>query len=357
MRKGCLHMSAKRCLMVGAGGFARAWLQDFLAPFYGDRLQVVALVDVNEQVLARSADLLGLPAERRFRDIETAFASVDADFCIIVIPPAVHELAVQAAVARGMPILSEKPIADTWEACTRIYRSVKAAGVKMAVIQNYRYSPPILALKQVLDSGRLGRINYVMGRFAGDYSQRGSWADWRHEIAHALLIEGAVHHFDQLRNLSGSDCHCIAGWEWNPPWSSFDGECCAQYVMKMASGVICHYEGSLMAKGKQNNWHSEYYRVECENGAVEVDNDHVVRIYEHEFGRGLRVEELPPAQVEYDNHKWIINEFLNWLDGGPAPTTELDDNIKSAALMFAALDASSTNQVVDVAAKVAATIG
>jgi predicted dehydrogenase len=70
---------------------------------------------------------------------------------------------------------------------------------------------------------------------------------FRHEMRHGLLIEGGVHHLDQLRNLCGADCQTIAGWDWNPghargetaAWRSsdaFDGEACALFVMRMTNG-------------------------------------------------------------------------------------------------------------------------
>ena len=104
-----------------------------------------------------------------------------------------------------MDILSEKPIADTWSACVEIYRAVTNAGLKMQVIQNYRYSSQMLTMRQVLRERGLGRINFVQARFSADYREYGAWAAWRHEIPHTLLVEGAVHHFDMLRNLTGGD--------------------------------------------------------------------------------------------------------------------------------------------------------
>ena len=71
------------------------------------------------------------------------------------------------ACARGMDILSEKPIADTPEACAAIARAVKAAGVRMMVTQNYRYTRRILTLKQAL--AELGAVNYAVARYASDY--------------------------------------------------------------------------------------------------------------------------------------------------------------------------------------------
>ena len=65
----------------------------------------------------------------------------------------------------------------------------------------------------MLQSGELGRINYVIARFADDYRVRNSWGKFRHEIPHALVVEGSVHHFDQLRNLTGSDAWLDGIWE------------------------------------------------------------------------------------------------------------------------------------------------
>lgn len=345
-----------RCLMIGAGGMAGGWIRHFF-PNFNDRMKIVGLVDVRPEVLNASADFLGLPASARFTDMGPAFQAVEADFCTIVIPPAFHEDAVIRAVERRMPILSEKPISDTWDACVRIYRAVTAANLKMQVVQNYRFTPRILALKSALDSGDLGRVHYVIARFAADYRQRGAWGAFRHEIPHSLLVEGAVHHFDQIRNLADSDCAQISGWEWNPPNDSFDGECLGLYVMRMANDVRATYEGNCLDAGTQNSWHQEFYRVECDGGAASVDRDGVVRVTRHTAGQGLRISELPAVRRPHEGHNAIIEQFLDWLDGGPIPPTALQDNIHSAGMLFAAIEASETGRVVDVAGKVREGVG
>ena len=87
----------KRCLMIGAGGMAGAWIRSFY-PRFNDRNEIVGLVDVNRDILNSSGDFLGLPAYRRFTDMKTAFDAVEADYCTIVIPPAYHRDAVLLAV-------------------------------------------------------------------------------------------------------------------------------------------------------------------------------------------------------------------------------------------------------------------
>ena len=342
----------KRCLMVGAGGMATVWIDRFF-PEFDRRSQIVALVDVDEKVLHARADDIGLSNEARFTDLRRAFAEVEADYCTIVTPPWVHRACVEAACRRGMAILTEKPIADSWRDVVAICRAVRRARVKCTVIQNYRYDPTMYTFRALLRQERLGRLNYIMGKFMGDYRRYGSLGTFHHKMPHALLVEGAVHHLDMLRNLAGSHCVAISGYEWNRPWSSFDGESNANYVMKMANGVIAHYEGSCSAAGKQNNWHHEYYRAECEKGQVEVDNDGVVRtvVRDNKSGR-LTTQEIPLQPPRFVGHNHVIDAHLRWMGGGAKPETALDDNIHSNAAIFAAIEASRRGTSVDVEAMV-----
>ncbi|MBV9547105.1 MAG: Gfo/Idh/MocA family oxidoreductase [Chloroflexi bacterium] len=341
----------KRCLMLGAGGMAEAWIRRIL-PAFSDRLEIIGLVDISPTALAASGDFLGLEDRRRFLMLEAAFDAVAADFCIVVIPAAFHSRAAALAAQHGVPILCEKPLADTWTACSEIYRAVSAAGVKMQVVQNYRYRAPMLAMKAVLELGELGRINYVVARFADDCREYDTWKR-RHELPHAMLMDGAAHHLDMLRNLTGADCAEVAAMEWNPPWSTSTGEFCALSMLRMTNDARAMYEGNATAAGEQNAWREEAYRAECEFGSVRVGADQVVRTHRHTRRGGLETREHVAEQLTYEAHAWIVDEFLNWLDGGPTPATTLDDNIRTAATIFGAIEAAHTRHTVDVQAMVA----
>jgi predicted dehydrogenase len=341
----------RRCLMLGAGGMASAWIRHFF-PNFRDRMEIAGLVDIRSDVLNAQGDFLGLPANRRFTSTAEAFDKVEADFCTIVTPPSFHREAVLLATARKMDILSEKPIADTWEASVDILHAARQAGVRMQIVQNYRFTPRILTFQKALRDGRIGRLNYMAARFAQDARRRGAWGAFRHEMLHPLLIEGSIHHFDQLRNLIGANCRHIAGMEWRPEQDSFAGEPCALLVMRFENEVRAQYEGTALAAGKENSWHQEFYRAEGEEGALVLDSDHVVRVLKRSPG-GLLVEDLPMERPRYEGHNAIIDQFLTWLEGGPEPPTQIEDNIRSLAMVFGAIRASETGQTVDVAAMVA----
>lgn len=345
--------------MIGVGGMAGHWRQHVWAAL-SDRVQVTALADVNQDVLSKVGDELGVPAAARFSSTAEAVAQADADFCAIVTPPQFHREAVEAACARGLQILSEKPIAASWVDSVAIARAVRKSGVKMMVTQNYRFMPRMLTLKKAVQS--LGAVNYVVVRYAADYRKYLAWgAAFRHEMAHALLIEASIHHFDQIRNLTGANCATIAGHEWNPGHTrgsyagsdSFKREACGLFVLKMTDGAFATYEGNNLATGKTNSWHSEYYRVECEGGVAVLDKDDVVRIEERgDFGT-LKTREVPVEHSQWQGHTAIGAQFLDWLDGAAEPATVIGDNLQSNAIMHAALEAAETGRTVDVQAKMA----
>ena len=345
----------QRCLMIGAGGMARAWNKEFWPPYF-DRAEIVALVDINRQALDETADFLNLPTTARFTDVQSAFEQSEADFVCIVSPPMFHQQAVESACARGMDILSEKPIADSWDACKIIYRAVKNAGVKMMVVQNYRYDATILTLKKAIAD--LGNINFIAARFSEDYRRRGCLTAFRHEMAQPLMIEMAIHHLDQIRHLSGADAQFVSGFLWNPQQTheigfqggaSFDGLSCGLFSIQMTSGSFAQYEGNALQSGETHSWHRESYRAECENGVATLASDGVIRVTIRENGKAV-TREIPLEKPERSGHLILPEQFLDWREGGSIPPTNLDDNMQTSALMFGAIEAAETRKVVDVQA-------
>ena len=337
----------QRLLMIGAGGFAGVWIDQFL-PRFADRIEVVGVVDVNPETRRRVQQRLGLRDDQLFDDMATGFANTEADCCTIIVQPMLRWQAVNLAVEHGLSILSEKPISDSWETSLKILELVRRSDTKMMVVQNYRYSQPVRTLKRVLESGQLGRTSYMICRFAADYTIETAGGAFRHQIPYAMLYEGAVHHFDQFRNLTDADGASIFGYQWNPAWTTFANDTTAMLLMRMTNGIVCQFEMNHLARGAQNDWHREGYRVECQHGAITIDADERVQIQEHLSGNCLRTTDVEPVVDPLPDHFWVIDEFLNWLAGGPVPKTNIEDNIHTAALSFAAVEAVRTGEVVDI---------
>jgi predicted dehydrogenase len=340
-----------RGVLIGAGGFAAAWAHEFL-PRFADRLAIVGIADIDPVALGKSADTLEIPEAGRFVDFRAMLDAVEADACFIVIPPVARVEAVRAAAAHGLAVLCEKPMAASWADTLTIAEIVRENGIPFAVMQNYREQPRIRALKRVLQRADLGAINLIECRFAVNYTIETAGGAFRHQIPDAFIYEGAEHHLDQLRNLTGADAAWVMGAQWGQPWSTFTGPTCAALIIGMTNGVIVQYEMNHVERGPQAGWRAEYYRISTEGGSVILDADNVVRIV-RDSPDGEFVEEFYPDPTAADGHDVVIVQFLDWLTGGDPPVSVLDDNLRTMALTFAAVEATHSGRRIAVPALLA----
>jgi predicted dehydrogenase len=333
-----------RYIQVGTGGFGAYWCRAFLPRLTElGKAVPVAAVDINPDALKNAQEYLGVPPERCYTDLSRALDENSADFLNIVVPPAFHEAVVDAALARDLHILSEKPIADTMEACCRIYRKVRAAGKKMAVTMSHRFDQDKQSLEAAIKSGDYGPLNYIVHRFTHNCRRFGSWGKFRHEMADPLLVEGSVHHFDILRALCGADAETVYAQSWNPPWGEYAGDSTAFVTIQMTNGVHCLYEGAKANATTMNGWGHDYLRAECEQGTLELDRRKLRVLREGDRG-ALVAEDLPLLERPAWINAWLAEMFCDWLRGGPAPPNHLGDNIQCAALLFAAVESAHTGR-------------
>ena len=343
-----------RMILVGTGGFGLAWCRDFLPPNAKEGLiEVVAAVDISPEALANAREHLGLSAERCYTDMKRALDDNPADFCAIVVPPAFHEEVVDQALAHDMHILSEKPIADTLAASLRIADKVKRAGKKMGVTMSHRFDQDKTTLRSELRSGRWGALDYLVCRFTCDCRKFGSWGRFRHEIPDPLMVEGAVHHLDILADLAGAKCETIYAQTWNPSWGEFAGDSQGLVTMRFENGTRAFYEGAKTNAVGLNTWGQEYIRAECEKGTL-VMSRRLIESFPYDpsaqyvikaEGQG---EAIPLLEQPKWSNTWLVEKFVSWLAGGEPMETNVQANLQSVALIFAAIESSRTGQPVKV---------
>jgi predicted dehydrogenase len=343
-----------RMIQVGTGGFGATWCQQFLPPLVEDgRIEVVAAVDVDPLALGNAERHLGLPPERCYVDLRRAFEENPADFCTVVVPPAAHEAVVDLALEHQMDVLSEKPIADSLEASVRIADKVGRAGRKMGVTMSHRFDQDKTTLREELRSGRNGRIGYVVLRLTCNCRTFGSWGMFRHEIPDPLLVEAAVHHLDILADLVGDDCELVWAEAWNPAWGQYAGPSQALVTMRFAGGGRAFYEGAKANAVGLNGWTEEYIRAECELGTVILDHRRIERFPHDPDGpwAGAREgagEPVPLLKRPRWAHGWLIEQFVDWLDGGQPMATNVQANLRSVVLTHAAIESGHRSRPVAV---------
>jgi predicted dehydrogenase len=339
-------------IQVGTGGVGGFWCGALLPPFLDEgRIEVVAAVDVNPDALANAQKGLGLSPDQCYTDLSKALADHPADFCTIVVPPAFHEDVANAALDHGLHILSEKPIADTWPASVRIAERARKLDRKMSITMSHRFDQDKTTLRDELLSGRNGQLDYLVGRFTSANRKRDSWGVFRHRMADPLMIEGAVHHLDILVDLVGSRCTTVSALTWNPAWGEYDGDSEGIVLMEFENGIKALYEGAKSVAVGLNGWGQEYIRAECENATLVMDRRSITRYTPDDAvpGQPPQGSQVPLLERERWGHLTLIEDFLNWLDGGPKAATAVEEQLHSTAVMFAAIESSRRREVVEVA--------
>jgi predicted dehydrogenase len=337
----------QRYILIGTGGFGAVWCSQFLPRLRATgKAECVAAVDLAPEALRNAREHLGVPAERCFGDARRAIAEVEADFAIVVVPPAYHEEVVGLALDRGLDVLCEKPIAGDMAACARILERVRRSGRRMAITMSHRFDQDKQTLSRLLRGGAHGRLDYLVGRNTWACRAFPAWGAFRYRIPDPLLVEGLVHHFDCMRELAGADAATVYARSWNPPWSEFAGDCQAMVTVEMANGVRVLYEGAKANASELNGWTRDYWRAECEHATLELDERRLRAITGS--GANRAAAELPLDDRPAWGNAWLAERFVDWRAGGEPPPTTIEDNIQCAALLFAAIESAHAGRPVDV---------
>lgn len=131
------------------------------------------------------------------------------DTVLLCTPSFLHAGQGAAASLGGLHVITEKPMATTLEDADAVLEACAAGGVRLAVLHQYRFHTPIVALRQLIVGGALGdpvflNIAFNWSRDRAYYEAHGGWrGTWAGDGGGALMNQGA-HAVDLARWLGGS---------------------------------------------------------------------------------------------------------------------------------------------------------
>lgn len=179
--------------LIGCGLMGRTHTNGYKR--IGDFFPELEYRPVLKAVCSRREDKVQAFADQwGYESIETDWRAIiardDIDAVDICTPNNMHaEIAIAAAEA-GKMILCEKPLARTLAESQPMVNAIEKAGVKNTVWYNYRRVPAVTLAKQIIDSGKLGRIFHYRSNFLQDWTinadlPQGGDALWRLDSAAA----------------------------------------------------------------------------------------------------------------------------------------------------------------------------
>lgn len=308
-------------VVVGAGAMGGDWIR-MLAR--SPHAEPVGVVDLDVDLAASAVASAGLDAVVGGSVVEVAERSGAAAVINVTVPQA-HRVVNEQALRAGLPVLCEKPLAPTVADALRQVALADLTGALLMVSQSRRYFTHLTAFRDAV--GRLGPLGAVTAQFYHADHEPG----FREQMAHPLLVDMSIHHFDQLRFVTGDEPVAVRCSSWNPPWSWFAGDAAASAEFELASGARFVYSGSRATPGLQTSWNAEW-RVYAERGAAAWDGDDVVQV----DAEGVEVD-IPTHREGIEGS---LEEFVAALRTGTTPQNEVRLNVRSLAMVEAAIRSS-----------------
>ncbi|MFN4243602.1 MAG: Gfo/Idh/MocA family protein [Tepidisphaerales bacterium] len=324
-----------RLIQAGVGGMGRTWWKG--ATQHSPDFEVVALVDIAEAPLAEAGDALGVPAERRFTSLADALERVEADAVLTVTPPPVHAEHAELAFARGLHLLTEKPIADTMENAVRMVELARRAGRQLVVAQNYRFSPSARRFRELVRASPVGAVGhghldfYIPGDFGGTF---------RGTMEFPLLVDMAIHHFDLIRCVTGLNIRDITAMSFRPRWSWYRHDPGLKMLMTLDdgsdAGIPFSYSGDWSAFGKTTSWNGTW-RLQCDQGTLTWEDDKLAVHRSEYWGNHRCTETVDIPAVPLQGQAKLLADFAQAIRTGVPAETSGEDNLQSFGAVMAAV--------------------
>ncbi len=200
-------------VLIGAG--SRGIIYGSWAKQHG--VEIAAVAELRPDRLKNAGDLLGVPENMRFSDgAELLALGKIADAAIIATMDRDHYAHVMQALDCGYDILLEKPISPEPVECLDIEEKANALGRKITVCHVLRYTNFFGTIKDVLDSGELGKIVAIKhSENIGNYHMAHSFVrgNWRNDVLSSpIIMQKSCHDLDILLWLTGSHCTKVASF-------------------------------------------------------------------------------------------------------------------------------------------------
>lgn len=191
--------------LIGAG--ARGMIYSRYAyHILGD--EIVAVADRHTEKLERARREFGTPQNMLFTDPLALVQGVpEADALIVASMDRDHYAHAMAGLERGWHLLLEKPISPDPLECLKISRKAEEKNLSVTVCHVLRYSPFFIRIRDILSSGRLGKIVCIdhtenVGNFHMAHSfVRGNWRN--SDLSSPIIMQKSCHDLDILLWLTG----------------------------------------------------------------------------------------------------------------------------------------------------------
>lgn len=334
--------------IIGAGAISGAHISAYMS--FPERCQIVAVVDIYVEKAQKRINEYGLEGAQAVTDY-TELLAQNIDLVSVCTPPYTHAPIACDFMQAGAHVLVEKPMASSLEEADLMLRASQASGKLLSVVAQNRFTTPMMKLKGVLDSKRMGPIVHVQvdsfwwrGHNYYDLWWRGTWE----KEGGGCTLNHAVHHIDAMLWMMGPPMELQAMMA-NTAHDNAEVEDISMAMLRFQEGAlgmitssVVHHgeEQQLIFQGKEARVSAPWKVVAStarNNGFPELNRE-----LEHQIQK--LADELP--DVIHVGHAGQVENVLNAIETGSPLLVDGQSGRNTLELIVGIYKSASTGEKV-----------
>lgn len=337
-------MSKIKVAVFGCGAIAeRRHIPEYAA---NEHVELVAFAD---PIVERAEKMAETYDGKAYSSYEDLLANETVDAVSVCTPNYLHAPMAIAAANAGKHVLVEKPMAVSTEEGEQMIEAAKKNGVYLMVGHNQRLMPPHVKAKEILESGKLGKVLNFRTSFGHPgpegWSVDGaeSWFFRKEEAIMGAMGDLGVHKSDFIRYLLNDEVSEVAGFISTLHKEGTKVDDNATCLLRMKSGAI----GTLVASWTQYRAGDNSTVLWCENGVMKigtVEGDEVIVELTNGTVETYKVGAM--ATNEKQVPSGVIDAFVESIVTQTPPSISGEEGLRSLQVILAAFESEKTGQIV-----------
>ncbi len=336
--------SKKKIALIGAGAIGKTHVEVLQR---STDAALMALVDPSPAARLL-AEAVGVPW---FANYHQMLESNKPDGVIVATPNATHAEVGVCCMELGIPVLIEKPIADTLAAAQRLVDASNRSGLPLLVGHHRRHNPIMRRARALLDSGCLGKP--VTATVMANFLKPDSYFDitWRREAGGGPVLINMIHEIDAMRFLFG-EIASVQAMSSNAI-RQFSVEDTAAVILRFRNGALGTISVCDTATGPWN-WdlcagESAHYPRQNENSHFLSGTDGSLTLpgldiwsYREQRGWHDRLTQERSTPHQGNPYEAQMRHFVAMIDGSEAPLCSASDGMRTLAATLAVHQAAAS---------------
>lgn len=332
---------ATRIGVIGCGFYAPNHLNAWAALAH-EGAELAAVCDRDAAAAERAGRAFGVPF---YADAGAMLDAEGLDLVDIVTRHETHRPLAELAIGRGVATIVQKPFAPSFEDAAAIVAAAEAAGVWLAVHENFRYAAPMRNLARIVASGAIGTPSWARIAFRTHYDVYRT-QPYFYDEERFVIADVGIHVLDVARYLLGEVARIACETQRRNP--KVRAEDTATMLLRHASGATSVVDCSYEARRNPDPFPETMVEIEGDRGSIvtlpgcraRVTADNLV--WEEETGAPLLPWTTRPWHVSQEGAFGACRHFLAAFRAGLPAETSGADNLRTFALVDAAYRAAAT---------------